>query len=173
MPAQRDRLGLKRLAKEIILFLLVAVGVSTIIGIFRAPRSAPDPSVLAGLRTIDGRPVDPLLRGDGALAIHFWGSWCPVCRAEADNLERLAPGRRILTVAVSSGDAATLRRWMAKRGLHYPVIADPDGRLARTFGVKVYPSTFIYDGKGTLRFALAGYTTTPGLWIRMLWAQYQ
>ncbi len=158
---------LLRKGKEALLFALTLFIVSRLVNLWRAP-DVPEATLppLSGY-TLEGLPAKTLLKPGQPFLLHFWGSWCPVCRREAENLERVARHYRVLTVAVRSGDAATLAAWMRKRGLRYPVLPDPSGALARRFGIGVYPTSLIYDSRGRLTFAETGYTTTPGLLIRL------
>jgi thioredoxin-related protein len=56
---------------------------------------------------------------------------------------------------------------MKKHQLHFKVLNDYDGSWAKRFNVTVFPTTFIYDSSGELRFSEVGYTTTAGLLARM------
>jgi thiol-disulfide isomerase/thioredoxin len=160
-----------RWGKEALFFALTLFVVSWLVNLWRAP-DVPETALpaLPG-RTLEGVPATTLLKPGRPLLLHFWGTWCPVCRQEADNLERVARHYRVLTVAVQSGDAATLAAWMRKRGLHYPVLPDPSGTLAHRFGIGVYPTSLIYDSRGRLKFVETGYTTTPGLLVRLWLAE--
>jgi thiol-disulfide isomerase/thioredoxin len=122
-------------------------------------------------KTLEGVPVSQLLESGKPVMIHFWGTWCPVCAREASNVALVASHYPVLTVAVNSGSPEAIRHWMRKRGVRYPVLNDPDGTLASRFGVEVYPTSFIYDAKGELRFVESGYTTTVGLLARMKLAE--
>jgi len=51
------------------------------------------------------------------------------------------------------------------------VINDHEGKWREKFKVEVFPTVFVYDGQGKLRFAEVGYTTTAGLLARMMAAE--
>ena len=72
----------------------------------------------------------------------------------------------MLTVATHSGSAADLRRHMQARGLTFPVVNDPDGSLARKYGVHEFPSTFFLSRSGAITTSEVGYTTGLGLRLR-------
>jgi len=109
--------------------------------------------------------------GGKPLLIEFWGTWCPVCRQQAPNIDRVARKYPVLTVAVNSGSNAKIRQYLAKEGVNYPVLNDPYGQLAARFKVTVYPTVFIYDSHGKLKFTEVGYTTTAGMLARMKMAE--
>jgi peroxiredoxin len=124
---------------------------------------------------IDGTGVDgsalslASLRGRPTL-VHFWSTWCPVCKLEDKSLDSLARDHAVLTVAVDSGSAAEVASWMNQRGLRFATIADEDGHLAKRYGVRGLPTTFVLDQQGEVRFAETGYTSGLGLRARLWWA---
>jgi thioredoxin-related protein len=56
---------------------------------------------------------------------------------------------------------------MNKYELNFRVLNDREGKWASKFKVEAYPTTFIYDAKGKLKFTEVGYTTTAGLLARL------
>ncbi|MDH5785725.1 MAG: protein disulfide oxidoreductase [Chromatiales bacterium] len=101
------------------------------------------------------------------VAIHFWASWCPVCELEQGMIDGLAKDLPLMTIAMQSGPADEVSAYLATQGVTYPVINDDSGWLAKQYGVKAVPATFILDGTGRVRFATRGYTTGWGLRIRL------
>ena len=154
-----------KVAKEAALLLLVVFILSNIISWLRAPKLESDVLTLKEATLIDstawryeeGKP----------LVLHFWGTWCPVCRTEAPNIESIAKAYSVVTVAVNSGDDAAVAHYLKVHNLHFNVINDPQGKLAKRFRVTVFPTTFIFDADGRLKFTEAGYTTTAGLLARL------
>ena len=152
-------------------FLLLLFLLSRLINYWHSPSEVPETLPDLQGRTLSGEPVEEILSRPGPIIIHFWGTWCPVCRTEASNIAAAARRYPVLTVAVNSGSSEDLRRWMDQRGLTYPVLNDPSGTLARRFGIDVYPTTFIYDDSRRLKFVESGYITTAGLLARMKMAE--
>jgi peroxiredoxin len=101
--------------------------------------------------------------------VYFWATWCPVCRLEQGSIESLARDYRIVTVALQSGDAAVVQKYLAEHGLRAPVINDPDGAIAHRWGVHVTPTLFFLDPDGMIRFRELGYTTEAGMRMRLWW----
>ena len=60
---------------------------------------------------------------------------------------------------------------MQKNELSFNVFNDREGAWTTEFKIEVYPTTFIYDAKGELRFTEVGYTTTAGLLARLEWIE--
>lgn len=116
---------------------------------------------------LDGQLFDLVsLRGE-PLLVYFWASWCPVCRLEQGAIAALARDHRVVTVAMQSGSNAEVAKYLREQGLEMPVINDPDGMLAARWGVRATPSFFIVDSTGAIRFREVGYTSEPGLRLRM------
>jgi thiol-disulfide isomerase/thioredoxin len=101
------------------------------------------------------------------VVLHFWATWCRVCQMEVSNIESLSREYDVLTIAVNSGDDRAMRAYMRTHGLHFKVLNDTDGNWTKRFKVEAFPTTFVYDSRGELRFTEVGYTTTAGLFARM------
>lgn len=107
-------------------------------------------------------------QGDPVL-VHFWASWCPVCELEQGGIDKVADDWPVLGVAMQSGDAAEVARYMQAQAVDYPTLLDEDGALARRFGVKGVPASFIIDAEGNIAFAQTGFLTGWGLRARLWW----
>lgn len=128
---------------------------------------------LAGTQ-LDGASFDLRALRGRAVVVHFWAGWCPVCRLEEGSMAALAADHapQVVTVAMQSGDEKAVRALLRERGLLLPVIADPQGSIAAQWGVSGVPATFVVDGAGNIRFREMGYTTGPGLRLRLWWAEH-
>jgi thiol-disulfide isomerase/thioredoxin len=124
---------------------------------------------LMGVLT-DGSPVK-VGAGDTATLVAFWSTWCPVCKAEEGNIVSVAKDHRVISVAMQSGDAATVMKHLKERGIDLPQLIDAGGRHAIDWGVRGVPTHFVVDAAGNIRFRVVGYATTWGLKARLWWAQ--
>lgn len=140
---------------------------SNIINYLRQPELASEefPGIEAAL--LDGRIFS--VEEGKPLLLHFWAAWCPTCKLEAANIESVSKEYQVLTIAVSSGSDTELKAYMQEHGLNFNVINDKEGKWAKQFNVEAFPTTFIYDSKGELRFTEVGYTSTAGLLARLEW----
>jgi len=109
---------------------------------------------------------------DKPLLLHFWASWCPVCKLEQESIESINKEHRVVSVAMQSGEQAKLKQYMQAEKLSFPVIADDQGDIAARFGVKAVPVSFILNTKGNIVFIESGFTSSWGLRLRLWLANY-
>jgi peroxiredoxin len=101
------------------------------------------------------------------MVLHFWATWCGVCSAEQHNIDAVARDVPMLAVASRSGSASTVAAYAREHAIVPRILLDPEGSLARRFGVSAYPTTFVIDADGEIRHAEVGYTTELGLRARV------
>ena len=87
------------------------------------------------------------------LVVNFWASWCVPCRKEMPALqaaaERLAG--RVRFVGINHQDGATAAaEFQRDVGVTYPSGHDPDGAVARDYGVLGLPTTVLVDASGRI-----------------------
>jgi thiol-disulfide isomerase/thioredoxin len=121
----------------------------------------------------NGKPLQLSdLRGR-ALVLHFWGSWCPHCRAEMPGLQRLARqlGKKKIAFALVQvrEDATTARAWLKREKITMPLY-DSGARGSRDATLKLaggatladreiaraFPSTYILGRHGVVLFSHTG-----------------
>lgn len=133
-----------------------------------APTSGAAPELSGFL--LDGTPVRLSQFLGKPVLVHFWATWCTVCRLEQSNINNIAEDHVVLTIASQSGGVIDVQKYVDERKITLPVIADSQGRLAKLFGIKAYPTTFIVDANGQISDAEVGYSTELGLRFRLWWA---
>ncbi len=155
--------------KEITIALVLLFIVSQLISYIRAPDLGSNqlPHIEATL--VDGSFFST--KKGKPLLIHFWALSCPACKLEAPNIETVSKEYEVLTIAINSGSNENIQAYMQEHGLHFRVLNDTEGVWSKAFKIEVFPTTFIYDAKGQLRFTEVGYTTTAGLLARLEWVE--
>ena len=164
MPRARKWL---RPAIELLLLLGVLYGVRAYQHAGIAEGAAPP---LEGT-LLDGRHISLAGLYRHPVLVHFWADWCAVCAAEQQNIASVAKDYTVITVAMRSGNAADVRRYLRAKGLTLPVLNDPSGGRAARWGVQAVPASFIVEG-GRIHFAEVGYTTELGLRARLWLARH-
>ncbi|MGD8743836.1 MAG: redoxin domain-containing protein [Granulosicoccaceae bacterium] len=121
--------------------------------------------------TLDGKLVSlQQLRGQPVL-LHFWASWCGICRFEQPAIDAIAEDHAVITVMTRSGDALAAQAYVAEQGIRAPVLVDPDGALADDYGVRGVPATYVIDALGNIDDVEIGYSSETGLRARLWWAR--
>lgn len=152
-----------KFALEATLFVAVYFGLQT--WMQRDLAQGPAPAI-AGT-TLAGQAVDlQALRGK-PLLLHFWATWCTVCKLEQGTIESLSRDYTVVSVAMQSGSTDEVQAYMREHALTYPVINDPEGEIAARYGVAAVPSSFVVDAQGEIMARATGYTTSLGLRWRL------
>ena len=159
--------NIKKMLKEIAIVLLMIFIVSNMMSYLRKPALESNALPLIEEKLLDGTLFTSKAIEGKPIIIHFWATWCPTCKLEAGNIQSISQKYRVLTIAVQSGDNRKIDAYMKENSLDFKVLNDIDGGWAKKFKVEAFPTTFIYDGKGELRFTEVGYTTTAGILARL------
>lgn len=107
-----------------------------------------------------------------AVALHFWAEWCPICKLEEGSVSAVQQDWPVLAVAMRSGPPAQVARVLAQRQLPWASVNDPDGAIAARYGLRAVPAFIVLDAQGRIRHAAVGYTTEPGMRVRLWLAQH-
>lgn len=155
------------------------------IALWAAPRLLPHIGALIGVRTAEARrPSISVVTRDGrvitsdslkgrVVLVNVWATWCAPCRVEMPALQQIADqwagdSLVVLGLSVDRGPADEVDRFLADRGITYPVAIVNDGTIAQMGGVRGYPTSFLLDREGVVRHAVMGpigvVTLRPAIW---------
>ncbi|MEN0060575.1 MAG: TlpA disulfide reductase family protein [Myxococcota bacterium] len=98
------------------------------------------------LPKVSGSEVTLSEKGDDIVVLNFWFTSCAPCRAEIPALSAFAranPHVRLYGLSVDKLTPEQLGIASQRLGIHYPVLHDAYGRVARKYGVSAYPTTFV------------------------------
>ena len=85
--------------------------------------------------------------------LNFWATWCPPCRKEMPDMEKLYrtyEKKGLTVIAVSDEDRATVAQFLAKNSYSFPVALDSGRQVNKAFSVDGIPKSFIFDREGRL-----------------------
>jgi len=124
------------------------------------------PSV-AGI-TLSGEKIS-IEKSAKPVLLHFWATWCGICKWEQGTIASLAKDYSVISVAIQSGDDEEVKKYIKENGLTIPVINDEFGQHAMDYGVRGVPASFVIDKDGMIRAVEVGYTSEIGLRLRLWW----
>lgn len=127
-------------------------------------RQAPD---ITG-ETLDGDSFDLATNAGGYTLVNFFATWCVPCIREHPELvdfaqrHDLAGDAEVVSVVYDSRPSS-VRDFFTDNGGDWPVVADPDGRIALSYGVSGVPESYLIAPDGTVVTKLVGGVTAAGL----------
>ena len=158
----RKRRWIKWLIEVVIIIVIIAgVRVWQQRHMVSGPAPALQGALLSGkVFVLPSNPPRPVM-------VHFWGSWCPICRAEQESVNSISDDHDVISIALSSGNTQEIGKFVVDQKIRFPVINDPDGSISAQWGVSAVPASFIIDTDGNIRFREVGYTTGWGMKLRL------
>ena len=94
------------------------------------------------------------------LLLNFWASWCPPCVKELPSLNRLQKklGTKYFTIlAINIGeDKQTVTDFLRPMNLDFPILFDADAKSVEPWNLIAFPSSFVIDTEGKIRYGLFG-----------------
>ncbi|HVS45724.1 MAG TPA: TlpA disulfide reductase family protein [Verrucomicrobiae bacterium] len=123
--------------------------------------AAAGPAGLAGSRAPSFSVVDTAGRSLGianfagkTIVLNLWASWCPPCRAEMPDLERLYRDERargVIVIGIDQGESVGRAAAFARSlGITYPILVDDRQQYGGVYAALGLPSTFVIDSHGTI-----------------------
>jgi cytochrome c biogenesis protein CcmG/thiol:disulfide interchange protein DsbE len=114
--------------------------------------------------TTDGKQVSLSSYKGQSVWLTFGASWCAACVAEAPDIQAAyqkfkAKGVVVLAISISE-DSATVKDYANRVGLTFPMIADPDSRIASLYRVYGIPAHFFINKAGVLQSTKTGGLST-------------
>jgi len=94
------------------------------------------------------------------LLVNFWASWCPPCVHEIPSMTRLKDTFRdydfdILAVNLGE-DKASIESFLQQHPVNFPVLLDPGQTQPKQWKVFAFPTSYLLDRNGRIRYSVAG-----------------
>ncbi|WP_010529533.1 TlpA family protein disulfide reductase [Lentibacillus jeotgali] len=112
------------------------------------------------LRTLEGETVRLSdYRGERVI-VNFWATWCPPCRAEIPDLQKLYDKKDVEILAVDLTDTEEsiedVRAFAKEYDMTFPVLMDENSDVADTYQVMAYPTSYMIDSSGHVQYIAMG-----------------
>jgi thiol-disulfide isomerase/thioredoxin len=101
------------------------------------------------------------------IVLDFWGSWCGPCRMELPEIQKVYErykDRGVAFVGINwereeTADAhlKTAKDFIAANGYTFPCVVDHEQRASAAFSVNSFPSVFVIDKGGMVRYRNVGF----------------
>lgn len=127
------------------------------------------------LRDLTGKTVRLEDYRGKQVVVHFWATWCGVCRREFGDLNAFqaerGDGVALLTIVADGESPEALQDFVAEHDLRYPVLLGTPEVLA-AYAVRAYPTSYIVGADGRIQDRTVGYTPEWSLRARASCARW-
>ncbi|RDW20388.1 thiol:disulfide interchange protein [Oceanobacillus arenosus] len=112
------------------------------------------------IQTISGETIKLKDLSGKRVMLNFWASWCPPCRVEMPDMQKLHENEDIIVLAVNLTDSEMSQKdvtsFVNEFGLTFPIGLDKSGQISKLYKINPIPTTFMIDSDGKIRFKLFG-----------------
>ncbi len=157
---------IKKYIKEALVFIVLLTIAMNILSYYKSLDLNKDKLNIESFKLLDNS--DYLVDKHKVILIHFWATWCPICKFEAPNIEKISKDYEVITIAVQSGSNEEIKQYLKEHNLSFKVVNDNNNFYSEKFNIKAFPTTLIFDKEKNITFSEVGYTSTAGLYSRML-----
>jgi thiol-disulfide isomerase/thioredoxin len=112
------------------------------------------------LKALDGKPHRLADDRGKVVLVNFWATWCPPCLAELPSMQRLADRMALEAfeiLPVNVGESPfRVSKFTKLIGIRLSVLLDDKGETFHAWGGSVYPTSFVLDREGQVRYVVHG-----------------
>ncbi|MBV9493059.1 MAG: TlpA family protein disulfide reductase [Acidobacteria bacterium] len=105
--------------------------------------------------TLDGKPFDLASTRGKVVLVNLWATWCGPCVFEIPELEKVhqqfnARGFEVIGVSLDEGAPDNVKQFVAEHKMTYPVVLDPEGKMANVLQTSMIPTSVLLDRNGKI-----------------------
>ena len=98
--------------------------------------------------------------------LNFWATWCPPCKAEMPDIQKLYEDHNknadeVVVLGIAGprteqnknsrdGSVEDITKFLSDNGYDYPVVMDTTGDIFAQYGISAFPTTFMIDKQGNV-----------------------
>lgn len=124
------------------------------------PLAEPRPAPPLKLVDVKGQTHDLSVHRGRKVLVNFWASWCPPCVKEIPSLGRLQQAfspDEFLVLSVDVGESPErVQAFLQKVPAEFPVLLDPAGQSVHPWKVQAFPTSYLVDRQGRIRYGYFG-----------------
>ncbi|RCW67007.1 peroxiredoxin family protein [Saliterribacillus persicus] len=108
------------------------------------------------LETLDGEQVNLSDYRGTRVFLNFWATWCPPCRAEMPDMQKLYDNEDIQILAVnltqSEKNVEGVSEFVEELSLTFPIPMDVESEVSTLYRVQAYPTSYLIDQEGRIQY---------------------
>lgn len=113
------------------------------------------------LETMDGKKEKLSDHEGEKVIVNFWATWCPPCREEIPDLQKLYKNRDVEVLAIdleeTEDNMDDVEEFVYDEfEMEFPVLRDKTSDVANVYQVMAYPTSYMVDSEGYIRYKAMG-----------------
>ena len=110
--------------------------------------------------TLEGEQVKLSdFRGERVM-LNFWATWCPPCRAEMPDMQKVYEEEDVTILAVNMTETEineeVVSDFVDELDLTFPILMDEESDVTFSYKIQAYPTSYMIDTNGRIQFITYG-----------------